>query len=375
VYYCVVVDDDVKQAHECESSNDTCQTQTSVKLNSPGFDQDCCSVFKHVPLKCVQPISTASHGVPGIQPSMKKKRGHPLSVHRRQRLLVKGFTFSYICKKFRKMESGSVGGDINGYSKKAFVASDMVALPNSEPCGIERCAQPQTTSVDGSLLNDADVSVMRKCDGKMEHQCDSGDAVRTAKRCEKANDVSVDTNAAVAQRHRQPRKVRVAGGYSFKGDDVRAGVVRRRGRPQKRALVGVSNSMSDNVTCRLQQNRDANTVVVRRRGRPHKIFVDCASMTAENVSVATKFDEHEKRQYAGGSDVGKTGELEKSDEMVRSSTDANSVARKRGRPRKRPIDSTSVDDKKMSVEKKYCLQEHCGSGAAVVRKRGQPERS
>jgi len=90
------------------------------------------------------------------------------------------------------------------------------------------------------------------------------------------------------------------------------------------------------------------------------------------MSETTKCGEKDEQLCENANEFGKTDGLEKAVEEVRISGDANAVVRKRGRPCKGTVDSTSLDDKMMSMMTKYGLQEHRGINAAVVRKCGWP---
>jgi len=345
--------------NRCQSPND------AVEVESSDIDQDCFVVLK--PVHVTHGHTVSNHRL-DVLPSVKQKHRRPLSVHSSQRLLVKGFTFSQICKKIRKVESSFVKGDRNGCSEEACMASEMIALQNGDirdSCRLERCVQPQKRPVDGSL-NDEHVSVMTKCGQKMEYGSDSGIAVRTTKGCAKANGLLVEPVDAV--------------------------IVRRRGRPRKRPLVG--SSCSDSSMSVMQKNRNANTVVVRRGGRPHKMSligasligdqnektvtvkrcgqprkmsVINASLTDENKLVTTKCGEQEELHCVSGNEGEQTDGLEKANEVVRSPPDANTVVRKRGRPRKISIDDASLIGENMSVATKSREQEehHCVSGNEV----------
>ena len=374
--------------NRCQSPND------AVEVESSDIDQDCFVVLK--PVHVTHGHTVSNHRL-DVLPSVKQKHRRPLSVHSSQRLLVKGFTFSQICKKIRKVESSFVKGDRNGCSEEACMASEMIALQNGDirdSCRLERCVQPQKRPVDGSL-NDEHVSVMTKCGQKMEYGSDSGIAVRTTKGCAKANGLLVEPVDAV--------------------------IVRRRGRPRKRPLV--VSSCSDSSMSVMQKNRNANTVVVRRRGRPHKMSligasligdqnektvtvkrcgqprkmsVINASLTDENKLVTTKCGEQEELHCVSGNEGEQTDGLEKANEVVRSPPDANTVVRKRGRPRKVSIGDASLIGENMLLATKCGEQEelHCISdnevgqtdglekankvvrsstdANTVVRKRGQP---
>ena len=355
---------------KCQSPNDACHTQTAVEVESSDIDQDHFFAWKPVRLTHGHTVSNQRLGVP---PSVKKKHGRPLSMHSSQRLLVKGFTYSQICKRIRKVESSFVKGDRNGCSEKACVASEVIALQSGDigdSCRLERCIQPQKRSVDGLLLNDEHMSVMRKCGQKIEYGSDSGIAVRTTKGCEKANGLLVDPVDAV--------------------------IVRRRGRPRKRPLVG--SSFSDSRMCVMQENQNANTVVVRRRGRPRKMSIIDASLIGENKLVTTNCGEHEELHCIIRNGVEQTDGLEKAHKVIRSPLDANTVVRKRGRPRKISIVDASLIGENMSVAMKCGEQEelHCVGGNeieqtdglekanevvrsppdanTVVRKRGRPRK-
>jgi len=307
----------------------------------------------HNSLTALKPVLLTRGPTPHVAssavPSVREKHGRPLSAHCGQHLLVKGFTFSQIQKRVGKVASGCVRVDGNGYSKKAFVTSETVASPNSddsqESRGAKQCARRQKMSIDGLLLNGEHVAMKRKCGKAMQHQCDSGDTVRVMKRAEKTNDVvgyTVDANRVVA---------------------------RRRGRPPTRPLTGASlrdGRMSVIVKCHV--NRNAETEAVRRRGRPRSVPVHNASLTGD--SVVPKSDGHRER----GGEIGNDDELDEAREEVTSSAGANTVPRKRGRPRKRTVDGLSSDDKKALMTMKCGLQQQCGAGAAVVRKRGRPRK-
>lgn len=368
-------------ASKCESSNDAGQTQTAVEVKSFGFAS--------------KPVTaTASCGVPGKHLSMKKKNGRPLSAHCGQRLIVKGFTFFQKCKRVRKMESGCINGDGNGSSKKAFVVSEMVLSPNTdiqESLGVERCAQAQKTPVDGLVLNDENTSVMRKCGQKMERHCDHGHRVRMAKACKKSNNIvgdSVYTYAIVARRRGRPRK-RPLVGASLTDNSIsvimknnlqenrnaNAVVARKRGRPRKILIGENANEIGktdglDKEKEEVRSSTDANVVVVRKRGRPRKIPIGVTSVIGVNMSIAAKFGEHIEHQSENTNEVVKTDGLEKEKEEVRSPTDTNvEVVRRRGRPRKIPIDVASVIHVNMSEATKCGEQdEHWCENANEVGK-------
>jgi len=349
----------------CQSSTDASQTQSSaVEVESSVFNKDHLTVLK----PHGQTFSVPSSGVPGNRPSMTKKHGRPLSVHCRQRLLVKGFTYSEKCKRLGKMASGCMIADRNGYSKKACVISEIVSSlksHNQESPGVQTCVQPQKRVADISMLNDEDMSQLR--DGQeVEHQWNSGDTdFRLTTVCQNANDVvsdSVYTDAVVVQGLGLPQKIHVASAsltgedtllmrkYGFPPDGVKTAVVRKRGRPRKRPLDGAS--LSNHGT-----SGAVNSVPVKRRGRPRKISAEASSsLIVENMSEVTKSGQEEECPCQGDIEAGKSDGLKQANQTVLSSTDTNTVIRKRGRPRKIPAENNSslIAESMSEVTKSPC---------------------
>ena len=364
----------------CQSSNDASQTQSAVELESDGFNIDYLISLKPVSLTHGRTDSVASSGVPGNQPSMTKKQSEQFY----HRLLVKGFTFDYIQKKVRKMSPGDVIDDRNGYTNETRMAPEMAASLAShihESSDVQRQTQPQNRCVDASLLNSKTVSeVSRKCGQKMEGECDSGNTVRLTAGCEMANDLlgdSIDTDAVAGEGLGSAWQPLVGSDENmssmtrcgFAGDGVKAVVVHKRGRPRKRPLSDASLSnenTSVTAKCHLQENWNMNSVPLRKRGRPRKV---ATAVINENLLVTTKCGEDNEYLHENGAGPGET---EKSNQVVGSSTDTNTFIRRRGRPPKRTMEDTVLDDKQMLMMRKHGLHKHYNAYAATVRRRGRP---
>jgi len=388
--------------------------ETAAETKSSGFSPGSLTASKSVPLTRERPCSSRMQG---IQPSVKRKRGRPLSVCYRKRLIVKGFAFYEKCKKVRTVASSGVIDENDGNGAKACLSSETVMSPNKvrrhgrprkrpfqESPGIgasddmntevvQRRDLPQEILADESLFNNGNLSLARKCDHQEAHQNDSDDRVRMTKGYMKETYVvgfSVDENAVNARKRGRPRKIRVAGEslsdenklfmrkHGSTGGRVKVAVVHRRGRPRKRPFAGTSVSRGMSVIRKhlLKENWDANAVVVRRRGRPRKIPMDDVSFADKNMSQATKCIHQQEHQDDDGKEDRETGRLLKADEVVRLSFDENTAVRKRGRPRKRPVHGASLTHGKTLVMTKYGLQEQSDAAAnsAVVHRRGRPRK-
>jgi len=379
--FCGAAGDGAKLTSVCESSsNGHSQTGTAAESKS----SNSFIALESVPIMNGHTVCMASNDMCGIQQSKKTKLRRPLSERYGRRLIVKGFAFDQKCKKIRTAASSVVTDEVDGYSAKDIVSSEMDMSPNKvfqESHGfgalndigtgvVRRHDLPQGTHADGSLFTNENMSVTVNCDQQKAYQYDSHDRVRVTKAEYMIEGCSVDTNAANARMRGRPPKTPVAGkspsdkllmrNCGSDGGREKCTVVRRRGRRRKIPLACASASAEDVIVnggvsitgkCQLQENWNVDAETVRRRGRPRKIPV--GDTVDDSVLQEAKCICREEYQDDGGNlEYTRTGRLVKADEVVRSYFGADATIRKRDRPQKRRADSTSMNGLNESFKRK-----------------------
>jgi len=328
----------------CQSSCDGSQTQSAAEVESPDCNRDHLSALN----PRGRAVSITSSVVSDTQPPATKNHGRPLSLHCGQHLLVKGFTFNYIRQKIQKK------------------AAD--------------CIKKQEDYRSGNIGKE----ILASCNSHIQELSEVA-----TQACEKANGVGGSEDVVALDQkglgHRG-RKTRVAHHASLgntsmlmgKSVEAKAAVVHMpRGRPRKRPPVSASlsnQSTSVRVKYHLQSNGNTNSVLGRKCGRPRITVTGGSSLIDRHMSVAKRSGEvkDEHPCESGTEEDGKTDECEKTSEVCSGSTDAETVVRRRGRPRKQTAAGTSLRDRKPLVMSDCGVNEHCETTAAVARRCRRP---
>ena len=347
-----------------EPSSDTCQTHTTVDLQSPDCNQDRLADMISVPPTKQPSDYKASNGVCLVQPSVKKMHVRPLSVHQRRHLIVKGFCFEQKWKKLSDVSPGCVQDDGSAQSPVSSetvmprdeVIAELSATGTSNSTGtalVRKRGRPRKILSDGSLLYNDNTLMMSKCGQQEEDECCTGNTAGTHHVVEN----SANKDAIIVRKRGRPRKVHLDGASASDkskllmrncvsvGDSVKIAVAKRRGRLVKRLL------------CR------APVSAARRRGRPRKILSDGSLLNNVNTSMIRKCGQQQD-EFCTGNTAGTHHVVGYS-----ANTDAV-VVRKRGRPRKVHLDGASVTDKSKLLMRN-CVSVEDSLKIAVAKRRGR----
>jgi len=254
---------------------------------------------------------------------------------------------------------------------------DGTSLSNHGTSGtvpVRKRGRPRKVSSEGSSsLIVENMSEVAKSGKEEECPCVSSTEVGKSDGLKKANEIVLSfTNPnTVVRRRGRPRKVSAEGSSRLIVENMSE--VAKSGKEEECPCVSsIEVGKSDGLkkANEIVLSSTNTNTVVRRRGRPRKV-----SSEGSSSLVAENMSEVTKFPCESGIEVGMSDGLKKASENVLISTNTNTVVRRRGRPRKRPaeaVEAPSLSDKTMSLMGKDGLYEQHDTNTAVVQRQEWP---